>query len=386
VPRRGAGDLDDKAENMKVRSEIWVATSTDQGRTWSEPRFVFANAAQPDLKTGAWNYQCSYLDGFTDEGVLHLFLPHRWQQVLHLTIKESALAELPTKAQLAAAAPTAATAAPAAKATPNYVAQLSAKLEPTRRVVYKKVGERELHLDLFEPPGWKASDGRACFVAFHGGGWTSGTPRVMYRHAAHCAELGMVGISVEYRLYKPGSEVSVFDCVKDARSALRYVRAHAAELGIDPMKIVANGASAGGHLAAGTALFDLMDEDGEDTRTYCMPNALVLFSPVIDTSAEGYGHAKVGARWEELSPVHRVRPGVPPTIVFHGTGDTTTPFKGAQKFHDAMLAAGNRCELVAVEGAQHTYMFKDAALYAETLRKMDEFLASLGFIPVDAKP
>jgi acetyl esterase len=392
VPRRGAGDLDEKAENMKVRSEIWLATSTDEGRTWSEPRFVFANAAQPDLKVGAWNYQCSYLDGFTDDGVLHLFLPHRWQQALHLTINESALAELPTKAELAAAAaPLAAVttapapaSAPAAKPAPNYVGQLSAKLEPTRRVVYKKVGDRELHLDIFEPTGWKAGERRPAYVAIHGGGWTSGAPRSMYRFAAHCAELGMVGISVEYRLYKPGSEVTVLDCVKDARSALRYVRAHAAELGIDPRKIVASGASAGGHLAAATALFEV-NEEGEDSADSCAPNALVLLSPVIDTSAEGYGNAKVGTRWEELSPAHRVKPGVPPTIVFHGTADTTTPFAGAQKFHEAMQAAGNRCELVSAEGAPHTYMFKDPALHATTLKQMDEFLASLGYVAGGAK-
>lgn len=100
VPRHGNGDLDDKAENMKVRSEIWCATSTDEGHTWSEPRFVFANAVEPNLKVTAFNNQCSYLDMFEQDGVLHIFLPHRWQQVLHLTIKEAALASLPTEAQL----------------------------------------------------------------------------------------------------------------------------------------------------------------------------------------------------------------------------------------------------------------------------------------------
>jgi acetyl esterase/lipase len=270
--------------------------------------------------------------------------------------------------------------APPVKPLPNYVSQLSAKIEPTRRVVYKKVGERELHLDIFAPVDRKAGDRRSVFVAIHGGGWTSGAPRSMYRFAQHCAELGMVGISVEYRLYKAGTEVSVFECVKDARSAVRYVRAHAAELGIDPEKIAVNGASAGGHLAAATALF-AVDEDGEDLGVSCAPNALVLFSPVIDTSKEGYGNAKVGARWEELSPAHRVQRGVPPTILFHGTADATTPFKGAQIFHEAMLREGNRCELVSVEGAQHTYMFKDAQLHADTLRQMDAFFASLGYLP-----
>ncbi len=83
------------------RSEIWVSLSRDEGRTWSEPRFVFANALLANLKSSGFNHQCSYLDGFVDDGVLHLFFPHRWQQVEHLTIRESALATLPTRSQLA---------------------------------------------------------------------------------------------------------------------------------------------------------------------------------------------------------------------------------------------------------------------------------------------
>lgn len=100
VPVTGNGDLDDKAENMKVRSAIWAATSTDEGHTWSEPRFVLANAVAPVHKVAGFNSQCSYLDAFTQDGVMHIFMPHRWQQVLHLTIEESALAKLPTAADL----------------------------------------------------------------------------------------------------------------------------------------------------------------------------------------------------------------------------------------------------------------------------------------------
>lgn len=83
------------------RSEIWASTSSDGGRTWSEPRFVFANAlaANPDKK--AWyNHQSSYLDAFAADGKLHIFCPHRWQQVLHLELPETALESLPTKGQL----------------------------------------------------------------------------------------------------------------------------------------------------------------------------------------------------------------------------------------------------------------------------------------------
>jgi hypothetical protein len=87
------------------RSEIWCATSSDEGRSWSEPRFVFANALEPNLRSLSFNHQCSYLDVFTDDGVLHIFFPHRWQQVLHLTLKESSLSTLPLKSQLAPAFP-----------------------------------------------------------------------------------------------------------------------------------------------------------------------------------------------------------------------------------------------------------------------------------------
>ncbi len=368
IPATQHGDLNDHAELMRMRSEVWASLSTDEGRTWSEPRFLLANAVAPVHAVSGFNSQCSYLDAFTEDGVLHLFMPHRWQQVLHLTIREDALATLPVKARLA----------PSPK--PVFAAQLAQKIQPSRQVVYKKVGGNELRLDLFEPAGWTKNDQRACFVAYHGGGWTSGSPRSMYAFTDHCAKLGMVAVSVQYRLYKANTPVTVFECVKDARAALRFVRAHASELGIDPRKIIANGASAGGHLAAATALFDGVDHADEDLQVSCRPDALVLFSPVIDTSPEGYGHVKIGERWQELSPAHQVRPDLPPTLLFHGDGDTTTPILGARVFVEAMQKAGNRIEFVSSAGAIHTYMFKDPALHAETLQKMDSFFAGLGYV------
>ncbi len=262
----------------------------------------------------------------------------------------------------------------------DYAGQLAAKLEPTRVVVYKKVGDRQLHLNVFEPTDFRPSDRRACFLTIHGGGWTGLEPRRQYPFAAHFAKLGMVGIAIEYRLFKRDSGTTVFDCVKDSRSAMRYVRAHATDFGIDPEKIVVNGGSAGGHLAAGTALFDGVDQDGEDTSVSCMPNAMVLYFPVIDTSSEGYGNAKIGSRWRELSPLHRVRSGVPPTIIFHGTGDKVTPFKGAQAFHDAMLEAGNRCEFVPTTGAPHGYLMREKKPYDEAVERTEKFLEELGFV------
>ncbi|MBM3502049.1 MAG: exo-alpha-sialidase [Armatimonadetes bacterium] len=85
---------------MKDRSEIWVSLSSDGGRSWSVPRFVLANAAAPTLANGWFNWQCSYLDAFTDNGLLHLFVPHRWQRCLHLQLPETELTRLPTAPEL----------------------------------------------------------------------------------------------------------------------------------------------------------------------------------------------------------------------------------------------------------------------------------------------
>jgi acetyl esterase len=257
---------------------------------------------------------------------------------------------------------------------------------PTRRVVYKIVGGQKLELHLFEPAGHKPSDRRPCFVAIHGGGWVGGQPSRFYRFAAHFAKLGCVGVSVQYRLLNKTNNTTVFDCVKDGRSAVRYLRQHADELGIDPQMIVVSGGSAGGHVAAGTALFDGLDEPGEEVKVSCAPNALVLYFPVIDTSTAGYGNAKCGERWQELSPLHRVKAGAPPTLILHGTADTTTPFKGAKAFAEAMQKAGNRCDLIAHEGGRHGYLLASPELFHQAMQQTEDFLRSLKLIASDASP
>ncbi len=203
----------------------------------------------------------------------------------------------------------------------------------------------------------------------------------MYPFAEHFARLGVVGISVEYRLLSQQRGTTVFDCVKDGRSAIRYVRSHADELNIDPEKLIVSGGSAGGHVAVSTALLDGVDEASESTAVSCVPNALVLLFPVIDTSTAGYGNAKIGERWRELSPVLHVRAGLPPTLLFHGTGDTVTPFSGARAFHDAMQKADNDCKLEVHAGGAHGYLMFDYDLYLDTLQKTDDFLRSQGMLP-----
>ncbi len=274
--------------------------------------------------------------------------------------------------------------APAKPAEPGYAITLAAALQPTRTLIYKRVGTQELRLDIFLPPDFKADDHRQSVIAFHGGGWSGGEPRSMYPFVAWAAERGFVAISAQYRRYKPKTENTVFESVKDARSAVRYLRAHAAQLGLDPHRVVVMGSSAGGHLAAGTALFDDVNDEADDRAISCRPDAMILLWPVIDTSAEGYGNAKIGERWRELSPRHQVRAGLPPTLLFHGTADTTVPFAGARAFHTAMLAAKNECEFVIGPNGGHGFAMNEAVAYADALRRIEAFLTPLGyqFMPV----
>lgn len=86
-----------KKEVMQDRSEIWFSLSTDEGRTWSEPRFVFANALDESFSRPFRNYQCSYMDMFMDGDQINLFIPHRWERVLHLQFSENSLSKFPTR-------------------------------------------------------------------------------------------------------------------------------------------------------------------------------------------------------------------------------------------------------------------------------------------------
>ena len=115
-------------------------------------------------------------------------------------------------------------------------------------VVYKTVGDRELKLFLDKPADWKAGDRRPALLFFFGGGWVGGKTGQFLAQSKYFATRGIVGLRAEYRVIPKGDPGPPTVCCEDAKSAMRYVRAHATELGIDPDRIGAAGGSAGGHL------------------------------------------------------------------------------------------------------------------------------------------
>ena len=251
---------------------------------------------------------------------------------------------------------------------------------PDRDVVYKRVGDTELKLHIFNPPNLSESDKRPAIVFFFGGGWFQGHPRQFYPHCEYLASRGMVAMSAEYRV-SSRNKTTPKECVMDGKSAVRWIRQHAAELGIAPDKVMAGGGSAGGHVAAATGTTKGFEEDGEDLGISSRPCALVLFNPVFDNGPRGYGYDQVKAYWKQISPMHNIDSNTPPTIVFLGTKDALIPAATAEAYQKRMQESGNRCDLHLYEGQPHGFFnYNQKENYTKTVIAMDRFLASLGYL------
>jgi len=259
---------------------------------------------------------------------------------------------------------------------------LAAENVPDEKVTYKTVGDVSLQLHIFKPENHRATEKRPCIVFFFGGGWVGGTPLQFYPHCRYLSSRGMVAISAEYRV-KNQHGTTPYECVKDGKSAIRWVRLHAEELGIDPRRLAAGGGSAGGHVAAATGSVKTFEEPGEDTAISSKPNALVLFNPVYDNGPEGYGHDRVKEHWRAFSPMHNIDEDTPPTIVFLGTKDKLIPVSTAEKYKDLMAKSRRRCDLHLYEGQPHGFFnYRDGknTYYDQTVIEADKFLASLGYL------
>jgi len=252
--------------------------------------------------------------------------------------------------------------------------------------VYKTVDRTELRLHVFSPPGDR-SDSRAAIVFFFGGRWTRGEVAQFFPAARHLAARGMVAIVADYRVFER-HRTTPFEAMADAKSAIRWVRAHARELAVDPGRIVASGGSSGGHIALSAAVFDRFDEPGENAGISSKPDALVLFYPVVDTSKAPTFTALAPGREEEGSPFLHLDRVVPPTLILHGTADTL-PIESVERFCAKARALQSRCDVIGLEDAGHGF-FENPQIaagrwYREGLLEMERFLAGLGFLSDGAR-
>jgi acetyl esterase/lipase len=240
-------------------------------------------------------------------------------------------------------------------------------------------GIRPTELDLWLPPG----TGPFPVVVFlHGGGW-----RVGSRHSAGplfagadptpfevVAQAGIAVASIDYRL----SDEAVWPAqLHDAKAAVRWLRARADELGVDPDRVAAWGESAGGHLAELLGLVTDPALEGDvgipgpssavaavvawyapsDVRAVATDNGL---DPMDATTREalllGAAVPSVPEAGAQASPVTHVSPAAPPTLLLHGRGDRFIPVVQSERLHAALAAAGAEVEFHAYDGADHMWL------------------------------
>jgi acetyl esterase/lipase len=255
--------------------------------------------------------------------------------------------------------------------------------------VFRKIGEKELRLHVIKPEGWQASDKRTCFVFYFGGGWSYGNPTGSKFWTHWASDLGMVGVAPDYRVYNRFNS-TIEESISDGRASIIWIQAHAKELGIDPAKIVVSGVSAGGHLAAWSAITGKGPSADDPGAPKPQPAALVLLNPATDTKSSGSSGAikKLNGSPERgiaCSVTDQMSKKMPPTILFHGVEDKVVPYANSVEFRDRMIANGNKCELVSFEGLGHMYYMKSngeagVAALKKTDEDMTKFLLDLKLI------
>jgi acetyl esterase/lipase len=240
--------------------------------------------------------------------------------------------------------------------------------------VYRTAGSRSSTLDVYLPAQASKTSGsdrlRPAVIAVHGGSWNGGS-MTSFRYdprntVIRLAQHGLVVFAIDYRLARPGSP-GWPAALEDVREAVRWVRRHSGEFGVDPGRIAVMGQSAGGHLAAllGTVP-EARGPDGVSSRvqavvsfygpcdlTGLLTSRRLAHEPVRvflgDAASSPADHAAAA------SPIHHVTNDDPPVLLIHGSDDAWVPLGQSERMAAALASAGVPHRLIVVEGARHGF-------------------------------
>jgi len=229
--------------------------------------------------------------------------------------------------------------------------------EVIRGVVYDDRFGKETSLDVYLPDG---GDSRAAVMLIHGGGWRFGSRDMYERTADRLARSGFVAVPIDYRLGAAGRwPAGAQDCV----CALSFLRAHAADYGIDPLRIAVTGYSAGGHLSAllGVAADDPVIAPDCEWGPTDLPAAAIPGDGPYDLRGRdrdlirdflGGTEEEMPEAYADASPLTHVAPGKPPFLFVHATGDLVD-VEMAREMRSALANAGNDARLLEIAGGGH---------------------------------
>lgn len=253
-------------------------------------------------------------------------------------------------------------------------------------VVFGTGGGRDLRCDVYTPPG-AGGGGAPAVILVHGGAWRQGDRTQLAGYGILLGRAGYVCIAPEYRL-TPESPWPAQ--IHDVKAAIRWTRANADRLGIDPNRIAIEGNSAGAHLAllaAGTPTHtDLEGTGGNGGVPTHVAAALGVYPPTLFSHGPRQrGAVPLGALTDagddevarQAGPLSHVSADFPPTMLIHGTADTTVPPLASIVMYEALVAAGVPVELHMYAEQPHAF---DAApafgrqCAAEMLLFLDRYL------------
>ncbi|NGP78097.1 alpha/beta hydrolase [Balneolaceae bacterium YR4-1] len=244
------------------------------------------------------------------------------------------------------------------------------------RVIFKTVDDSvSLSIYFTYPNSYNKQDQWPLIVFFHGGGWNQGSYKHFLRQAKYFSNHGFICALPEYRVRKKHNSTP-FESLKDAKSALRFLKVNANKFQIDTSKVIAAGGSAGGHLAASLEMVEGYNEPTDDLGVDTDVDALVLFNGVLDNGPSGYGFRRVGKEYTSFSPFHQTKKGTAPTLILLGTDDNLIPVESMQEYCSEMKSAGSICKLVLYEGQEHGF-FNRSPYLEKTIQQMHEFLIEL---------
>jgi len=248
----------------------------------------------------------------------------------------------------------------------------SSSVSVQENVSYGIVNGEKLLLDVYSPPADPRAKTHPAVILVHGGSWSGGDKETMSRMASFLARSGYVAVAVNYRLLH-GDENRWPAQLDDVQRSVRWVRAKADKLNVDPKRIGAFGHSAGAQIAALLGMEDTRDNSDAALRQYSSRVQAVVdvdgpvdFVPMGDAhdnggllSMFGGSYEKIPNVWREASPVYQVAKSNAPFLIIHGTQDDIVPMSQAEEFYDKLQKAGVPVELIKIDDG-HTFTTPEA--------------------------